>query len=454
MFDKIKGFFMKLFNWKHIEDITGIKINISPAMKEAIELWSAIWSGKAEWHKTYPSCGVMENIAGMLSTVVGEEIEIASENEALQDILQHINENNHVIVQYMVGMGSALVRPVFSNAKVQYEIVPLGKYLPTRYDFDGTLTGAVITKQFIESGKKILLVENHTYENKRHTVQTDVYEISGEALKKRNLTDFAQTKDITPLYVWENVDAPFIVEFRNRFVNRIDGSQVPVSMVAGNENLIEDADKQYARLNWEQQGGELKVFADEDLFSKRQGRDGEENTVHIDSELKKLFVKFHGDTQEGAAKIHTHAPQLRTEQQIAAFQQILKRIELAMNVGKGTLSDLEQVQQTATQFTGGKKAFYSIVDTIESELEKKFKLCAYVFAYMTSAFTGAAFNPDISIEFNDMTRKDPMQMKQTAMQEVAAGLMNKWEYRVQFFGEDEATAKANTPEPIMPTFPM
>lgn len=454
MLDKIKGFFVKLFNWKHIEDITGIKINISPAMKEAIELWGAIWSGHASWNKKYPSCGVMENIAGMLSTAIGEEIKVTSDNYAIKDVLQHLNDNNHVVVQYMVGIGAALMRPVFANGKTQYEIVPLGKYLPTRYDFDGTLTGAVITKQLIEGDKKILLVENHLYENKSHTVQTEVFEISGETLKKRNLADFSQTKDITPLYTWENVDTPFIVEFRNRFVNRIDGSQVPVSMIAGNENLIEDADKQYARLIWEQQGGELKVFADEDLFSKRQGRDGQESTVQIDSELKKLFVTFHGDTQEGTSKIFTHAPQLRTEQQIAALQQILKRIELAMNVGKGTLSDLEQVQQTATQFTGGKKAFYSIVDTIESELEKKYKQCAYIFAYMMSAFTGALYDPDISIEFNDMTRKDPMQVKQTAMQEVAAGLLNKWEYRVKFYGEDEDTAKANTPEPIMPTFPM
>ena len=83
MFEKIKGFFMKLFNWKHIEDITGITISISPAMKEAIELWGAIWSGQAEWHKKYPSCGVIENIAGMLSTVVGEEIEVTSENKSL-----------------------------------------------------------------------------------------------------------------------------------------------------------------------------------------------------------------------------------------------------------------------------------------------------------------------------------------------------------------------------------
>ena len=46
----------------------------------------------------------------------------------------------------------------------------------------------------------------------------------------------------------------------------------------------------------------------------------------------------------------------------------------------------QDVRQTATQFAGGKKAFYSKVDSYEGELEKKYKAVAYVFAYMASAY--------------------------------------------------------------------
>jgi hypothetical protein len=38
-----------------------------------------------------------------------------------------------------------------------------------------------------------------------------------------------------------------------------------------------------------------------------------------------------------------------------------------------------------------------------------------------------------------------VQAKQTALQEISAGVLNKWEYRRDFMGEDEATAKANVP---------
>ena len=55
-----------------------------------------------------------------------------------------------------------------------------------------------------------------------------------------------------------------------------------------------------------------------------------------------------------------------------------------------------------------------------------------------------------TIKWNDdQTRKDIIQSKQIAMQEISSGVLNKWEYRRDFYGEDEATAKANVPpEPI------
>jgi hypothetical protein len=52
---------------------------------------------------------------------------------------------------------------------------------------------------------------------------------------------------------------------------------------------------------------------------------------------------------------------------------------------------------------------------------------------------------------DDETRKDITAAKQLAMQEINTGVKNKWEYRRDFYGEDEAEAKANTPEePIAP----
>ena len=66
---------------------------------------------------------------------------------------------------------------------------------------------------------------------------------------------------------------------------------------------------------------------------------------------------------------------------------------------------------------------------------------------MADAYGLGKYDSEITIKWNDdETRKDITAAKQVALQEISAGVKNKWEYRKEFYGEDEATAKANTPE--------
>lgn len=450
MLEKIRGFFMDilgLFHSQPLKEITGIGTSLSSEMYSAIELWAAMMSGQAPWNDKAKPCGVLEQIAGRLSMLVSREIGLEVKNEAIRPAMEHIDKNVDKIVDYIALLGGCVVRPVFSNGKLQYETLPLGNYLPVSYDFDGTLTGALILKQIQNGAKKWLLAERHTYGNKTHTVECSLYRNEGGSLRKTDLCDCPQTAEITPIYAWENVAFPMIVEFRNHAVNKIDGSNVPVPVIAGAEGLIRDADEQFERMNWEQKGGEMRVFADRDMFQKRQKRNGEATGVRMTPELSRLLVQVEGDGSAEGKKITEHAPALRTAAQNEMFQQILRRIELTCNLGKGTISDLESVQQTATQYSGGRSELYAIVDKIEDEIEVKYRRTAEVLAHMAAAYGLGANNAEIKVTWNnDATRKDETAAKQMALQEISAGVKNKWEYRKDFFGEDEAQAKANAPQ--------
>lgn len=444
-----------LFRDYTIKDITGIDTSISAGMYHAIELWSAMMSGQASWNEKAPPCGVLKQIAGRLDMLVSREIGLEVENEAIKPAMEHIDKNVDKIVDYIALSGGCIVRPVFSNGKLQYETLPLGNYLPTRYDFDGTLTGALILKQIQNGYKKWLLTEKHTYENKTHTVECSLYRNEGGSLRKTDLSDCPQMADITPTYAWEKVAFPMIIEFRNHAVNKVDGSNVPVPIIAGAENLIKDADEQFERMNWEQKGGEMRIFADRDMFAKRQKRNGKESGVKITPDLNRLLVQVEGDGSAEGKKITEHAPTLRTAAQNEMFQQILRRIELTCNLGKGTISDMESVRQTATQYSGGRSELYAIVDKIEDEIEVKYHHTAAVLAHMAAAYGIGANNANIKVIWNnDATRKDETAAKQMALQEISAGVKNKWEYRWDFYGEDENTAKANVPEEPMAADPF
>ena len=436
---------MNLFNRYNLDGVIGIQTALTPDMATSIDLWNDILQGKAPWVKSAEPCGIVGCTIGELANPIGEEIETNSQNERLAECMNKLNEQTHELVQNLVAIGGSVVRPIYTNGKMQFEIIKLGNYIPVSYDLDGTLTACIITKEITENNKKFILLERHNYANKNHSINLELYQTQGEALKKIPLSACEKTKDLTESQIWTNVEYPFIVEVKNRMPNKIDGSSVPCALWQGSENLLRDADYIYNALNWEIEGGKMRVFADEDLF-KKVGKDKKQISLY--PELNKLFVKLNGNGID-AERITEHAPALRTAQLIEAFNQILRRCELAWNIGKGTLSDMETALQTATQYTGGKKALYSMIDSIESELEEKYRHIAYIFAYMLTVYENVKMDAEIEIKYNDANRKDPSSMKQIALQELAEGIISPAEYRTMFFGEDKETAERNVPEKVV-----
>ncbi|MCQ2273067.1 MAG: hypothetical protein MJZ72_09845 [Bacteroidales bacterium] len=460
MFEKLRGFIMGVLSYFHVrtvDEVTGINTNISSEMYQKIELWASMASGTPPWSTEAQPCGILPQIAGRLNYFVTREIGLDVENEAIKKPMEHLNKNIDRIVEYMTLLGAGLLRPIYSNNKLQYEIIPLGNYLPTAYDFDGTLTGALILKTIAEKDKKYILVESHNYDEKGHNVKMKLYRNIDSNLREVSLTACTATAELTPEYTWNNCGRPMIVEFRNHTVNKIDGSNVPVALIDNAVDLIEKADRQFARMDWEQEAGEKRIFADRDMFTKCTSRNGETNKVVLSKSLNRLIQQVDGDGSANGEKIHEYSPELRTTAQNEYLQQIFRRIELTLNVGKGTVSDAESVQQTATQYSGGRQELFAIVDKIEDEIAAKYEDTALVFAYMAAAYgmpdapAGNAKPEELyTIKWNDdQTRKDIQQAKQTALQEISAGVLNKWEYRRDFYGEDEAAAKANVPpEPV------
>lgn len=440
---------MNIFSRYGIKEIDGelkdyTKL-LSTEMQEKICLWLAMAKGNAEWNEEFPSSGVIPTIVGAIADPVGEEIKIESENEELMKLMAEVHAKSNESVGNMVTLGSDIIRPIYSNNKVQFEIIKNGFYIPISYDFDGTLISCVILKKIQDEKKEFLLLEKHTFNYPKHTIEMSLFRIMNGTFRKTSLEDCSQTEGLTESYTWEDVEKPMIVEFRNPRPNNIDDSPLPCALYGGHENLIKDCDRQYNEINWEQIAGQTRIFADVDMFKDSMGSDGKKKKVYLPDALNKVIVKLNGNGM-AEEKIQTHSPTLRTEQQIAAYQQILREIENVCRIGKGTLSNLEEQIQTATQYKGGKAVLYNTINTFESEFEKKYKHLAYIFAYMLSAYNNIPFNDEITITYDESDRKDSSIQRAEDIQEVSANIMNKWEYRMKHYGEDEETAKANVPE--------
>ena len=85
------------------------------------------------------------------------------------------------------------------------------------------------------------------------------------------------------------------------------------------------------------------------MFEHRVMRNGQTVGVKLTGELNRLVTTIEGDGSEQGKDITVHAPALRTDAQVIAFQQILRRIELSTGIGKGTVSDMESVQSAGSK---------------------------------------------------------------------------------------------------------
>lgn len=437
MFEKIKKWWNDMNKKQPLEQLIGLDCGIGEDMLQAIYLWNDIFKGNAPWNNKDPSCGIVDCISGILSSTIGEELLVSSDNAELSGIVNFLNENSYKIVEQTAVIGGTLLRPIFEDDTVAVEILPLGNYIPLKYNSKGLLVKCNIFKPITIKKDRYVLKEQHSYIKKTHTIETKLFKITGTVHKEVSLSTLDATADISPLVIWENVDFPFIVEVRNRKINKVDGSNVPVSLISGLEHLIKQADEQWGRMVWEQKAGKLKLHVHEDLLLK-----DENGKVRVDDEIKDLFVKFDSGSEDGSMWA-VFNPGFRTAEQDLFLQQILRRIEVSSGIGKGSLSDMQDIKMTATQYTGGKKMFFSTIDTMENEIAQKYKQVAKVITYMLNAINGTNDTDEITVTYNDITRQDVMTIKQVDMQEVGLGLLSEWEYRVKHYGEDEATAKAN-----------
>ena len=201
MFEKIRGFFMNILNYFHtykIEDLTGVETNITAEMYRKITLWADMLGGHAPWNAEAKPCGILPQIAGRLNYFVTREIGLDVENEAIKKPMEHLNKNIDKVVEFITLLGAGLLRPIYAQNKLQYEIIPLGNYLPTQYDFDGTLTGAIILKQIVTAKKNYLLCEIHNYDGENHNVKMRLYENESGTFRGVPLTACEQTAELTP----------------------------------------------------------------------------------------------------------------------------------------------------------------------------------------------------------------------------------------------------------------
>ena len=108
---------------------------------------------------------------------------------------------------------------------------------------------------------------------------------------------------------------------------------------------------------------------------------------------------------------------------------------------------------TATQYTGEKQDLKQSAAKHGIVIEAAIKDIVRAILWVGQNIQGASVDPDtpVMVQFSDGYITSDEEKRAQDISDVRDGLMQPWEYRVRWYGEDETTAKAMT-ETQLPAF--
>ena len=105
------------------------------------------------------------------------------------------------------------------------------------------------------------------------------------------------------------------------------------------------------------------------------------------------------------------------------------------------------MDKTAEEIKSSKQRSYATVKSMQNSLENALNGLVYAVDYLVSL---GGLAPEgtytTSADWDDSVVEDAETKRKHDLEDLAAGVLSAWEYRMRHYGEDEETAKKNIPE--------
>lgn len=449
----LKGAVRQMFSRDTIKQKTGAVICIDRDMREALEQWDAIYHNKAPWlNDTTKSLNLGAQIAAefarLITLEMKSEVTGTARAEYINTVYQNMIDSLQRHVERACAVGGMAIKPYLSGGKIQIDFADNTMFYPTAYDTDGDITGAVFVARKTIGEKYYTKLELHEYRDGTETIRSFAYESQTDSDIGRSvpLSAVPEWARLAPEARITNLSHPLFTYFSIPTANTANtDSPLGASVYARATDLLKEADKQWSRLLWEFEGGELAVHIGDDLLAI----DDDGNPV-LPKGRKRLYRVF--STGGGDKPFYeTYSPALRDDSLINGLNTILKRIEFNCSLAYGTLSDPQNVDKTAEEIRASKQRSYSAVCSMQKSLERALRRTADIInVWCTIGNLAPEGEYEVSCEWDDSIVSDRQREFAERQALTAAGCMQPWELRMWYLGESEETAKkmtvGNTPD--------
>ena len=442
----------RLFHHTKLEAALGIQISVSSKMEDAIDLWTQMFLDEPPWkdEKTgketlsLPS-SIASEIARLTTVEMVSTVSGSPRADFINKQYQKVIEKARTTTEFAVGIGGIALKPYISGKNIPVTVVYAEDFFPTTFDSDGDVTGACFLDYAFDENYRYTRVEEHGFDkagvyhirNKCFRQQisdiTSGEEALGDEVPLSEVPEWASISDDVPI---GNIEKPLFAYFKTPYANHIEPkSPLGVAAFSRAVSLIKRADRLWSEILWEYEGGELALNASSNLFP----RDIRGNPIIPEGRERMFKNLFDFD---GENFLQEFAPQFRDSSLFNGLNRTVQRIEFLCGLAYGTISDPAMIEKTATEINTAKQRSYSTIHDTQGNLEKALRNLVYAIDALATLYNLApAGQYEVTFQWDDSIIVDAEAERLRDREEVRDGLMAKWEYRVKWYGETEATAK-------------
>lgn len=395
-----------------------------------------MFCGKAPWVKGgKSSLNLAASIVSELSRLTLTEFSLnygkAPQNIGIKKAFDGFEKRIRQSVEAACAVGGVMFKPCFDGKDLGIETILPFNFIPLGYDANGNVNECAFIYRTVCGGKKFIRIEEHTKNKGKYVITNKAFADDG-ALVPCPLNTVSQWRNISPYCEIEGLNVPLFSYFcipGSNFGEESGNFGIPVFRQA--EELIKEADKQFERLVWEFEGGELAIDASEDAF--RTGKDGKPRLPIGKERLYRTNALDACCSSNELLKVFS--PALRDKSLINGLNRIIMLIEDACGIARGTFSDPSEEAKTATEVRASKQRTYSTVCSIQNALEDAIYSLLEAVNAISHLYGLSSQSCSFSVYMGDGVLNDEESVKQSEREDVKLGILSPDEFKDRWYGD-------------------
>lgn len=397
------------------------------------------FNGRHKVSRTRKGLGMAKKIAEDWACLcLNERVEIIASAQGVNDAVWEVlnankfRERGNQLIELAFALGTGAFVEYTEGARVFVDYIRAGMIYPLAWDNNDITDCAFASVRKRGKDRFVYLNIHRRHESGFYVIENRMFKLGqGNTL----------TPDELPEGVEEFVETystiPRFQIIRPNIVNNVDlDCPMGISVFANAIDQLENCDIIFDSYHSEFRLGRKRIMVPFSMARMLMEESGATTPVFDDNDLE-FYVYSTGDDAKGQ-KIDEINGELRYEAHEHAIATAINLCAYKCGFGENKYKFEQGAAKTATEVISEDCDMYRNLKKHELQLEGALRGLFESIASML----GRTEKFEVTINFDDSIIEDKAAARQLFMQEIREGLRKPWEYRVEYFGETEAQARA------------